>query len=152
MLMIGVFEWIGSERGIAWRCADSRSLADFLSFGPTGATPEHSTLSKTRQCLDVETHDEVFDWVLSVLAKHGAITGQVLGIDRSTLQANATMRSIVARADGLRYEDFLGDLAQSSGFATPTREDCAWLDKTRRRRAATTTGHTRTIPTRESRG
>lgn len=136
MLMVGVFEGIGSERGIAWRCADSRSLGEFLGFGPTEATPDHTTLSKIRQRLDVEAHREVFGWVLSLLAEHGVVKGSTLGVDSSTLEANAAMRSIVSRADGQSYEAFLKELAQSSGIATPTRADCARLDKQRPRKGS----------------
>jgi transposase len=131
MLMVGVFEGLGSERGIAWRCADSRSLGEFLGFGPTEATPDHTTLSKIRQRLDVEAHREVFGWVLALLAEHGVVKGSTLGVDSSTLEANAAMRSIVARADGQSYEAFLAELARSSGIATPSRADCARLDKRR---------------------
>lgn len=136
MLMIGYFEGIGSERGIAWRCADSRSLCDFLGYGPTERTPDHTTLSKMRQRLDVQAHDEIFGWVLALLAEKGLVKGERLGIDASTLEANAAMRSLVRKDDGRTYAAFLDDLAKSSGIETPTRDDRKKLDRKRPRKAS----------------
>jgi len=131
MLLVGYFEGIDAERGIAWRCADSLSLKSFLGYTLTETTPDHSTVSRTRRLIDLETHAEVFSWMLQVLAKAGLIDGKTIGIDGTTLEANAAMRSIVRRDTGQSYTDFLTDLAKASGIETPTREDLARLDRKR---------------------
>ena len=136
MLLIGYFEGIDSERGIAWRCDDSRTLRDFLGYDPKEVTPDHSSLSKIRLRIDPETHEEVFTWVLKRLAERGLLTGKTLGIDATTLEANAAMRSIVRRDTGEGYNEFLTKLAQASDIATPTREDLAKIDKKRKNKAS----------------
>lgn len=136
MLLIGYFEGIDSERGIAWRCDDSRTLRDFLGYDAKEVTPDHSSLSKIRLRIDLETHEEVFTWVLKRLAEKGLLKGKTLGIDATTLEANAAMRSIVRRDTGDRYDEFLTKLAQASGIATPTREDLAKLDRKRKNKAS----------------
>jgi len=136
MLLIGFFEGIDSERGIDWRCADSLTLREFLGYPLTKPTPDHSTLCPTRQRIDLETHREVFTWVLARVAESGLLKGQTLGIDATTLEANAAMRSIVRRDTGESYEQFLTGLAQASGIETPTREDLAKLDKKRKNKAS----------------
>src|SRR5437667_265519 len=123
MLMVGYFEGIDAERGIAWRCADSLSLKSFLGFALTESTPDHSTVSRTRRLIDLETHGRVFTWMLQVLAKHGLIDGKTIGVDGTTLEANAAMRSIVRRDTGESYTEFLTKLAKASGIETPTQED-----------------------------
>ncbi len=130
-LLVGYFEGIDSERGIAWRVADSMALRSFLGYALTERTPDHSSLSRTRRLMSVETHRRVFHWVLEVLAKEGLLRGKTLGVDATTLEANAALRSIVRRDTGESYEQFLTGLAQSSGIDTPTREDLAKLDKKR---------------------
>lgn len=136
MLLMGYFEGIDSERGIAWRCADSRTLAGFLGYGPTERTPDHSSLSVIRQRIDIETHKEVFTWVLKVLAEKGLLKGKTLGVDATTLEANAAMRSIVRRDTGEAYDEFLTRLAKANGIETPTREDLAKVDKSRKNKAS----------------
>jgi len=131
MLLVGYFEGIDSERGIAWRCADSLSLKVFLGYALTQTTPDHSTVSRTRRLIDLETHGRVFTWMLEVLTRHGLIDGKTIGIDGTTLEANAAMRSIVRRDTGESYTDFLTKLATASGIETPTREDLAKLDRNR---------------------
>lgn len=131
MLMVGYFEGIDSERGIAWRCADSLTLRGFLGLGLDESVADHSSVSRTRRLMDVETHTEVFGWVLSVLATEGVLTGRTVGIDATTLEANAALRSIVRRDTGERYEEFLERLARASGIETPTREDLARIDRKR---------------------
>jgi transposase len=131
MAMVGYFEGIDSERGIAWRCADSLSLKHFLGFEVSEATPDHSTMSRTRRLIDLETHGRIFSWMLEVLAKHGLIGGKTIGVDGTTLEANAAMRSIVRRDSGESYNEFLTKLAKASGIETPTREDLAKLDRER---------------------
>jgi transposase len=131
MLLIGYFEGIDSERGIAWRCGDSLSLKSFLGYGLTETTPDHSTVSRTRRLIDVETHGRIFTWILQVLANHGLVDGKTIGVDATTLEANAAMRSIVRRDTGESYSEFLTRLAKASGIETPTKEDLAKLDRKR---------------------
>ena len=133
-LLIGYFEGIDSERGIAWHLADSLALRRFVGIALTEDTPDHSTISRTRRRIDVETHQEVFGWVLKLLADRGLLRGQRIGIDATTLEANAAMRSIVRRETGESYEEFLRGLAKASGLATPTREQLARLDRKRKKR------------------
>lgn len=130
-LLIGYFEGIGSERGIAWRTADSVSLRLFLGLPMSKNPPDHSTLSRTRRLLDLETHHRVFSWVLAVLTKANLVNGKTVGVDATTLEANAAMRSIVRRDDGQAYRDYLVDLAKQSGIEAPTHEDAAKLDRKR---------------------
>ena len=93
--LIGFFEGVNSERGIAWRVADSLSLRCFLGYGLDEATPDHVTLSRTRRLLDAETHQAIFSWVLERLAAAGLLKGKMIGVDATTLEADAAMRSIV---------------------------------------------------------
>ena len=116
-LLIGYFEGIDSERGIAWRLADSLALRRFVGIGLDEYTPDHSTISRTRRLIDVDTHREVFGWVLGVLADRGLLKGKRVAIDATTLEANAAMRSIVRRDTGESYEEFLRGLAKASGIA-----------------------------------
>jgi hypothetical protein len=135
-LLIGYFEGIDSERGIAWRLADSLALRQFLQIGLDERTPDHSTISRTRRLIDLETHRTVFGWVLGLLADRGLLKGKIVGIDATTLEANAAMRSIVRRDNGQGYEAFLTELAKKSGIATPTREDLAGIDRKRKKKGS----------------
>jgi transposase len=132
MHLVGYFEGIDSERGLEWRCSDSLSLREFLHLGTTEPVPDHSWLSKTRARLPVEVHEAVFAWVLERLAEHGLIKGDRIGVDASTVEANAALRAIVRRADGETYRAMLERLAQESGIATPTAEDLVRLDRKRK--------------------
>jgi len=136
MLMIGYFERIDSERGICWRCADSLSLRRFLGVSLEAETPHHSSLSRIRGRLPLEVHGAVFGWVLRVLGSYDLIDGKTMGVDATTLEANAALRSIVRRDTGEGYEAFLGGLAQASGIETPTRADLARLDKKRSKKGS----------------
>jgi transposase len=131
LLLIGYFEGIDSERGIAWRTADSLALRGFLGLGLDDAPPEHSTISRRRRLIDLEAHRAVFTWILQVLATADLIKGKTIGVDATTLEANAALRSIVRRDSGETYEEFLTRLAQASGIDTPTRADLARLDRKR---------------------
>ena len=131
LLLIGYFEGIDSERGIAWRTADSLALRGFLGLGLEETPPEHSTISRTRRLIDLETHRAVFTWILQVLATADLVKGKTIGIDATTLEANAALRSIVRRDSGETYQEFLTRLAQASGIETPTRADLARLDRKR---------------------
>ena len=134
LLFIGYFEGLSSERGIAWRVADSLSLRAFLDLDVTEAPPNHSTLSRTRRLIDVETHVAVFTWVLERLAGAGLVQGKTVGVDATTLEANAAMRSIERRDTGESYEAFVRQLAKASGIETPTRAELARFDRSRKDR------------------
>jgi transposase len=135
-LLVGFFEGIDSERGIAWRVADSMSLRHFLGLLLSESPPDHSTLSRTRRLLPLETHQEVFTWVLARLAEDGLVRGKTLGVDATTLEANAAMRSIVRRATGESYQEYLIELAKAAGIETPTRQQLARLDRKRKKRTS----------------
>src|SRR4051812_22142180 len=135
-LLVGYFEGIDSERGIDWRCNDSLSLKAFLGVACNEPAPDHSTISRTRRLIDLETHQAVFQHVLKVLANHGLVEGKTVGVDSTTLEANAAMRSIVRRDTGEGYQEFLARLAKESGIETPTREDLARLDRKRKNKAS----------------
>jgi transposase len=136
LLMVGYFEGIDSERGIAWRAADSLGIRKFLRVALDETAPDHSTISRTRRLIDEETHRLVFVWLLQVLAERGLLRGHTIGIDATTLEANAALRSIVRRDTGEQYEEFLRRLAQESGIETPTRAQLTKLDKKRARKGS----------------
>ena len=151
LLLLGYFEGIDSERGIAWRLADSLGLRRFVGIGLDEDTPDHTTISRTRRLIDVDTHREVFGWVLGVLADRGLVKGKRIAIDATTLEANAAMRSIVRRDTGESYEEFLRGLAKASGIETPSREDLARLDRKRKKRMSDEDGRARRTGMRGSR-
>lgn len=136
LLLVGYFEGIDSERGIAWRCADSLSVRSFVGYGIDQASTDHSTISRTRRLIDLETHQQVFQWVLKVLADYDLVSGKTVGVDATTLEANAAMRSIVRKDTKQNYQEFLTDLAKASGIDTPTREDLVKIDKKRKNKAS----------------
>ena len=132
MLLVGYFEGIDSERGLEWRCADSLSLREFLRLGERERVPDHSWLSRTRSRLPLEVHDQVFTWVLERLAEQGLIKGERIGVDASTMEANAALRTIVRRDNGEGYREMLTRMAKESGIETPTAEDLIRLDRNRK--------------------
>ena len=132
LLMVGYFEGLDSERAIAWRAADSFALRRFLDLELPEGPPDHSTISRTRRLIDLETHQAVFTWILKRLAEAGLVRGKTIGIDATTLEGNAALRSIVRRDTGESYQEFLTQLAQASGIQTPTREELARLDRKRK--------------------
>ena len=136
LLLLGYFEGLDSERGIAWRAADSLAIRNFVGLGLDAAAPDHSTISRTRRLIDVETHRAVFTWVQERLAAAGLLQGRTVAIDATTLEANAAMRSIVRRDTGESYQEFLTRLAAESGIKTPTREALARLDRRRKKRTS----------------
>jgi len=136
LLLIGYFEGIDSERGIAWRAADSLALRDFLGLNLNDPPPDHSTISRTRRLIALETHRAVFTWVLQCLGTSGLVKGKTIGVDATTLEANAALRSIVRRDTGEGYEEFLTRLAKASGIGTPTRADLARLDRRRKKKGS----------------
>jgi transposase len=136
LLLLGYFEGLDSERGIAWRAADSLAVRSFLGLGLEQRGPDHSTISRTRRLIDVETHREVFSWVLERLGQAGLVKGATILVDGTTLEANAAMRSIVRRDSGEKYEEYLTGLAKASGVRTPTRAVLARLDRRRAKKGS----------------
>src|SRR5512132_2170204 len=130
--MVGYFEGICSERGIEWRCSDSLSLREFLRLRTTERVPDHSWLSKTRSRLPQEVHEEVFGWVLALIAGHGLVKGERIGVDASTMEANAALRTIVRRETGETYREMLKRMAEESGIETPSADDLVRLDRRRK--------------------
>ncbi|MGH9724467.1 MAG: transposase [Candidatus Acidiferrales bacterium] len=135
-MLIGYFEGLDSERGIAWRTADSLSLRKFLGYGLDEQTPDHSTISRARRLYWVETHKAVFRWVVRILVEEGLISGETVSIDATTLEANAAMKSIVRRDNGQGYEGYLKGLAQAAGIENPTREQLARFDRKRKKKGS----------------
>lgn len=135
-LLLGYFEGIDSERGIAWRLADSLSMRKFIAYSLTEETPDHSTISRTRRLYAVETHKAVFRWVLKILSEEGLVEGKTVSIDATTLEANAALRSLVRRDNSQKYEDYLKDLAKAAGMENPTREQLARLDRKRKKKGS----------------
>ncbi len=132
MHLVGYFEGISSERGLEWRCSDSLSLRDFLRLETGQRVPDHSWLSKTRGRLPHEVHSEVFDWVLALIAEHGLVQGDRIGVDASTMEANAALRNIRRRDTGEGYREMLERMAEESGIETPTAEDLIRMDRKRK--------------------
>jgi transposase len=130
--MIGYFEGIDSERGIVWRCSDSLSLREFLRLSSRDKVPDHSWLSKTRSRLPHEVHDKIFGWVLSLVAGHDLVKAERVGVDGSTMEANAALRAIVRRDTGESYREMLTRMATDSGIATPSADDLVRLDRQRK--------------------
>src|SRR5271157_4483763 len=122
MHMIGYFEGIDSERGIVWRCADSFSLRDFLRLSNRDKVPDHSWMSRTRSRLPHEAHEKVFGWVLKLVAERGLVKGERIGVDGSTMEANAALRTIVRRDNDESYREMLTRMAQESGIDTPSAD------------------------------
>ena len=138
LLLVGYFEGIDSERGIAWRATDSLAVRSFLRLAVDEAPPDHSTIARTRRLIDLETHRTVFTWVQQRLVEAGRLKGKTIAIDATTLEANAAMRSIVRRDTGESYQAFLAGLATASGVETPTREGLARLDRKRKKKTSNT--------------
>ena len=134
LMLLGFFEGIDSERGIAWRAADSLSLRQFLGYGMDEATPDHVTISRTRRLIGEETHQRVFGWVLEQLARAGLIRGKTIGVDSTTLEANAAMKSIVRRDTHESYTAYLQHLAESEGVASADAAALRRMDRKRSKR------------------
>jgi transposase len=131
MVLIGYFEGLDSQRGIAWRCADSLALRDFLGIALTAATPVHASMTIIRQRLPETVFDQVFAFVLKLLDQHGLLRGKTVGIDATTLEANAAMKSIVRRDNGANWKEYLRELARAEGIQNPTEEQLRRLDRNR---------------------
>jgi transposase len=136
MLLVGYFEGIDSQRGIAWRCADSLSLRQFLGLGLDEKTPDHSTLTNTRQRLPAEVFSEVFQFVLRIASEKKLLAGKTVGVDSTTLEANAAMKSIVRRETGEDWNAYVTRLMREDGTLEPdeqpTDEDIRRYDKKRK--------------------
>jgi len=136
VMMIGFFEGLDSERGIAWRLADSLTLRQFLSIGLDEKTPDHVTISRTRRLIDGETHQRVFTWVLERLAQGGLIKGKTIGVDSTTLEANAAMKSIVRRDTGESYMAYLKRLAEAEGIEGEDAAALLRMDRKRKKKTS----------------
>ena len=136
ILTIGFFEGLDSERGIAWRLADSLTLRQFLSIGLDENTPDHVTISRTRRLIDAETHQRIFTWVLEQLAQNGLIKGKTIGVDSTTLEANAAMKSIVRRDTGEDYNEYLKRLAQAEGVDATDAAALRRMDRKRKKKTS----------------
>jgi transposase len=136
IMMIGFFEGLDSERGIAWRLADSLTLRQFLSIGLDEQTPDHVTISRTRRLIGAETHQRIFGWVLERLAQGGLIRGKTIGVDSTTLEANAAMKSIVRRDTGETYNGYLKRLAEAEGANATDAAALRRMDRKRRKKTS----------------
>jgi transposase len=136
IMMIGFFEGLDSERGIAWRLADSLTLRHFLSIGLDEKTPDHVTISRTRRLIDGETHQRIFTWVLERLAQAGLIKGKTIGVDSTTLEANAAMKSIVRRDTGESYMTYLKRLAEAEGIDAKDAAALLRMDRKRKKKTS----------------
>jgi transposase len=136
MLMVGYFEGIDSQRGIAWRCSDSLALREFLGLAMSERAPDHSSLTVIRQRLPLELHEEVFAFVLRILVERGLYDGKTLAVDATMLEANAAMKSIVHRDSGEGWKQYIKRLAQEAGIENPSEEDARRLDRKRKKRVS----------------
>src|SRR6201998_4371607 len=136
VMMIGLFEGSASERGIAWRLADSLTLRQFLSIGLDEQTPDHVTISRTRRLIGAETHQRIFTWVLERLAQGGLIKGKTIGVDSTTLEANAAMKSIVRRDTGESYNEYLKRVATAEGVETGDAASLLRMDRKGRKKTS----------------
>src|SRR6202046_288618 len=136
IMMIGFFEGLDSERGIAWRLADSLTLRQFLSIGLDERTPDHVTISRTRRLIDGETHQRIFTWMLEQLAQAGLIKGKTIGVDSTTLEANAAMKSIVRRDTGESYMTYLKRLAEAEGIEAQGAAALLRMDRKRKKKSS----------------
>ncbi len=136
MLLVGYFEGLGSQRGIAWRCADSLSLREFLGVPLAEETPDHSSLTRVRDRLPLSVHVAVFQFVLRLADEHGLLKGKTVGVDATTLEADAAMKSIVRRDTGEDWQEYVRRLMQEAGQIEegeePTAEEIARFDRKRK--------------------
>ena len=136
MQFVGYFEGIDSQRGIAWRCADSLSLREFLGVPLHERTPDHTTLSIIRQRLPPEVFQEVFEFVLNIAAERKLLGGKTVGVDSTTLEANAAMKSIIRRDTGEDWKPYVQRMMVESGEIAPddapSDEDLRRFDKQRK--------------------
>jgi transposase len=136
MLFVGYFEALDSQRGIAWRCADSLSLRAFLGIPWNEATPDHSSLTKIRQRLPLDVHDRAFIFVLQVAQEKKLLRGKTVAVDATTLEANAAMRSIVRKDTGEDWKEYVKRLMAADGIENPTDEEIRRFDKKRKKKVS----------------
>src|SRR5215475_10082632 len=134
LMLLGFFEGVDSERGIAWRVADSLSLRQFIGYAMDEATPDHVTISRTRRLMDEATHQRIFHWVVEQLGRAGLIKGKTIGVDSTTLEANAAMRSIVRRDTGESYNEYLKRLADAEGVDAKDAAALRRMDRKRKKK------------------
>ena len=133
MVFIGYFEGLDSQRGIAWRCADSLSMKEFLGFSAYEKSPDHSSMSRTHQRLPLEVFLEVFSFVLSMAEVHKLLKGKTLAVDSTVLEANAAMKTIVRKDSGDDWKEYLGKLyEEETGEDNPTDEELRRFDRKRK--------------------
>ena len=132
MLLVGYFEGIDSQRGIAWRCSDSLALREFLGMKATQTSPDHSSLTVIRKRLPLEVHEQVFAKVLSIAQDKGLLKGSTVAVDSTTLEANAAMKSIVRRDSGEDWKEYVGRLAKEAGLENLTDEELRRFDRKRK--------------------
>ena len=136
MLFVGYFEDIDSQRGIAWRCSDSRSLSAFLGYGLNERTPDHSSLTRIRDRLPTEVHEEVFAFVLSLSEEHKLLANKTVAVDSTYLEANTAMKSIVRKETGEDWKKYVKRLAAEEGIEIENDEDLRKYDKNRENKTA----------------
>jgi transposase len=132
MILVGYFEGISSQRGIAWRCHDSRSLAEFLGVPVHEETPDHSSLSRIHVRLPLEVHEAMFQFVLTLAAEKSLLCAKTVAVDSTLLEADAAMKSIVRRDTGEDWKAYLRGLAAEAGIENPTDEELRRFDKKRK--------------------
>ena len=132
MLFVGYFEGIDSQRGIAWRCSDSLSLRAFLGLDLNERCPDHSSLTKIRQRLPLEVHEQVFLFVLEAASRQGLLRGRTVAVDATTLEANAAMKTIVRKDTGEDWKEYLRQLAEEAGMEDPTDDELRRFDRKRK--------------------
>ena len=150
MLLVGYFEGLESQRGIAWRCADSLSLHEFLNVAAHEPTPDHSTLTNTRKRLPAEIFDEVFQFVLQLANEKKLLVGKSVGVDTTTVEADAAMKSILRRDSGEDWKQYVTRLMREEGAIEqdeePTNEDLRRFDKKRKKKASNDEWYSPTDP------
>src|SRR5262245_49909174 len=136
MLLVGYFEALDSQRAIAWRCSDSLSLRAFLAVPLSEATPDHSSLTKIRQRLPLEVHEQVFAFVLGIAQEKKLLRGKTVAVDATTLEANAAMKSIIRKDSGEDWKEYLKRLMAEEGIDNPTDEEIRRFDKKRKKKVS----------------
>ncbi len=136
MLFIGYMEGLSSQRAIAWRCSDSRSLQSFLGYPVTEATPEHSSLSVIRSRLPLEVHEAVFTFVLSIAKLKKLLKGDAVAVDSTLIEADAAMKSIIRRDCGDDWKEYVRKLMAEEDIEDPTDEDIRKFDKKRKKKVS----------------
>jgi len=146
-MLVGFFENIPADRALEFRLADSLVIRKYLGYGLDERTPDESTLRTTRHLLPEDLFRLVFLHVLAQCAQYGLVSGRALGLDSTTVDANASMDSLVHKEWGCTYEEYMLALKRQDA-PEATLAEAKGADKTRVGRPATPTGAVRPIPTR----